>query len=484
MAENRTDSLVADLPIELRRDVPVPLYRQIAAAVRGHIRGGTLPPGTALPPTRVIAADLGVSRGVVVEAYAQLTAEGYLAARSGGYTRVAMGAHIPVAAPETEPPPAHRIDFTYGRADLTLFPRQPWLRSLRRVLTEAPARSFAPPDGRGAPVLRAALAEYLNRVRGTAADPRDIVITSGFAQGVRLLVQVLAEAGATRVAMEDPSPDDDARPAARRAGLRPVGVPVDEHGLVVSGLAGLRADALVLTPSHQWPLGGVLPPERRAAVLRWAGETGALIVEDDYDAEYRFDREPVGALQGLAPDRVVYAGTLSKTLAPGVRIGWLVLPAHLTAAVAAAKATADRGSATLEQLAFADFLRRGEFDRHIRRMRRVHMGRRRALLDALERHLPGARPSGAAAGLHLLVWLPPGVDEDAAVAAAAEAGVGVQALAPYRFGAGPAGLILGYSALNERAITEGIALLGRAVARLRRPAPAAARAPGPSAARR
>ncbi|GIG66785.1 MocR-like pyridoxine biosynthesis transcription factor PdxR [Phytomonospora endophytica] len=471
MAENQTDSLAGELPIELRRDVPVPLYRQIAAAIRGRVRAGALPPGTALPPTRVIAADLGVSRGVVVEAYAQLTAEGYLTARSGGYTRVAMGAHIPVAPPEPDPPPAYRHDFTYGRADLAGFPRLPWLRSLRRVLTSAPTRRFAPPDGRGAPALRAALADYLNRVRGTVADPRNIVVTSGFAQGVRLLTEVLAGSGATRVAVEDPSPDDDARPAAARAGLETVGIGVDEDGLLVDGLNGLRADALFLTPSHQWPVGGVLPAARRAAVVRWARERDALIVEDDYDAEYRFDRVPVGAMQGLAPDHVVYAGTLSKTLAPGVRIGWLVLPPRLTAKVAAAKAAADRGSATLEQLAFADFLERGEFDRHTRRMRRVYQSRRRVLLDALRTHLPDTRPSGADAGLHLLVWLPEGLGEEAVTAAAAELGVCVQPLGPFRLGSrqsSPGGLILGYAALDERAIAEGVALLGRAVARLRR----------------
>jgi GntR family transcriptional regulator / MocR family aminotransferase len=467
----RTNSVrVSDLHVEIRRDVPVPLHRQIAAAVRTHIRSGRLPAGACLPPTRVMAGNLGVSRGVVVEAYAQLTAEGYLTACSGGYTEVLMGAHALVKPPPANPPPSYRIDFTYGRADVSHFPRIQWLRSLRRVLTFTPAQEFAMLSGRGAATLREALAGYLNRVRGTAADPDNIVVTNGFAQGIRLLVQVLAESGARRLAMEDPGPDDDARPAARTAGLEVIGIPVDEGGLCTDGLDRVHADALVLAPSHQWPVGGALTAARRAAVLQWAHRHNAVIVEDDYDAEYRFDRNSLGALQGLAPDQVVYAGTLSKTLAPGVRIGWLVLPAHLSEAVATAKITADRGSATLEQLAFADFLDRGEFDRHTRRMRLIYRARRQALLAALRRHLPDARPAGIAAGLHLLVWLPPDLDEQRVAQAAADLGVFVQPVERYRLTTDPGatgGLVLGYSVLNERAIAEGIELLGRAVAAVR-----------------
>jgi GntR family transcriptional regulator/MocR family aminotransferase len=471
MARIRTNLVrVSDLHVEIRRDVPVPLHRQIAAAVRTHIRSGRLPAGACLPPTRVIAEDLGVSRGVVVEAYAQLTAEGYLTACSGGYTEVAIGAHTPVLPPVAAAPPTYRIDFSYGRADVSHFPRVQWLRSLRRVLTSTPAQQFALLSGRGTATLRDALAAYLNRVRGTAADPDNIVITNGFAQGIRLLVQVLAESGATRLAMEDPAPNDDARPAARQAGLEVIGIPVDEDGLRTDGLDGVPADALVLAPSHQWPVGGALPAARRAAALHWARRHNAVIIEDDYDAEYRFDRGPLGALQGLAPDQVVYAGTLSKTLAPGVRIGWLVLPAHLTEAVADAKITADRGSATLEQLAFADFLNRGEFDRHTRRMRPIYRGRRQALLAALRRHLPDARPAGIAAGLHLLVWLPPDLDEHEVARAAADLGVFVQPVAPYRLRTrsdSTGGLVLGYSVLSERAIADGIELLGQAAAAVR-----------------
>ena len=234
-------------------------------------------------------------------------------------------------------------------------------------------------------------------------------------------------------------------------------------------MADLDADVLVLTPSHQWPTGGVLSPAARAAVLAWAQRTGALVLEDDYDAEFRYDRAPVGAIQGLDPDRVAYAGTASKTLAPGLRLGWLMLPRELVGPVAEAKLLADRGSPILDQLTFADFLARGELDRHLRHMRPVFRARRDALLAALDRHLPELEPAGIAAGLHLVAWLPAALDESAVVAAAARAGVAVAGVAPYRLAAAPrGGLIFGYSDLDERTISDGVARLARAIADLRR----------------
>jgi GntR family transcriptional regulator/MocR family aminotransferase len=279
---------------------------------------------------------------------------------------------------------------------------------------------------------------------------------------------VLARSGARRLAVEDPSADDDARPVAEAAGLEVIGVPVDEGGVRVDALDRTDADALILTPSHQWPTGAVLPAESRAAVLRWAARRGALIMEDDYDAEYRYDRTPVGAIQGLAPDRVVYAGTVSKTLAPGLRLGWLVVPRHLVDAVAKAKVTADRGSPVIDQLAFADFLTRGEFDRHLRRMRPVYRRRRDALLAALGTRLPDLEPTGVAAGLHLVTWLPPDLDETAVVKAAARRGLGVYGVGPYRISSdGPSGLIFGYATLGEAAIGEGIDLLAAVIDEVR-----------------
>jgi GntR family transcriptional regulator / MocR family aminotransferase len=468
MPESRTNShLAADLLVELRRDVPVPLHRQVVGSIRDGIRSGRLPVGTSLPPTRTLATDLGVSRGVVVEAYQQLVAEGYLTSRAGGYTQVAIGPGR-VRAPEEQPPPVPwAVDFGYGRADVSTFPRAAWLRSVRRVLTTAPNERFGYLSGRGAPELHEAIAAYLNRVRGTSADPANVVICNGFAQGVALLIRVLADRGATVLAVEDPSPGD-VRRTAESAGMRVVGVPVDEDGIRAEALEAGDADAVVLTPSHQWPTGAVTSAHTRAQVIAWARRRGALVVEDDYDAEYRYDRAPVGAMQGLAPDHVVYAGTTSKTLAPGLRLGWLVVPPHLVADVVAAKVAADRGSSVIDQLTFADFLTLGEFDRHMRRMRPVYRRRRDTLLYALRRWLPHLRPAGISAGLHLVAWLPPELDEDGVVQAAARRGVGLYGITPYRVtSTGPGGLLFGYATLSERAITTGIGLFAAAVEDLR-----------------
>ncbi|WP_053203495.1 PLP-dependent aminotransferase family protein [Jiangella muralis] len=469
MAGTRTNSTRESLLVTLDRECGEPLHRQLAAAVRDGVRSGRLRRGTTLPPTRRLAGELGVSRGVVVEAYQQLVAEGYLTSRTGGYTEVAA-APAAQPAPSARPaPPAPAVDFGYGRYDVANFPRAAWLRSIRRAYAQAPNERFGYLTGRGVPELHEALADYLNRVRGTAAFPDTIVVSNGYAQGIALLAQVLAARGVRRIAVEDPSADDDLRPVARALGLDVVGVPVDDDGIRTDVLAGVDAGALVLTPTHQWPTGAMLSAPRRAEVLRWAGERGALVIEDDYDAEYRYDRLPVGAMQGLAPDLVAYSGTASKTLAPGLRLGWLVLPRPWVDDVATTKLLADRGSPVLDQLAFADFLAYGEFDRHLRRMRPVYRQRRDVLLAALAARLPELEPAGISAGLHLVAWLPDGVDEAALVAAAARQGVRVNGVTPYRLSpAARGGLIFGYSALNERAVADGVARLATAFARLRR----------------
>jgi len=464
MDKTRTNSSV---PVVLRRDARIPLHRQIETSIRDSIRAGRLPRGSSLPPSRVLAADLGVSRGVVVEAYQQLASEGYLASHAGGYTQVAAGPAPAVAglrlARETPP----RIDLSYGRADVSSFPRTAWLRAIRGALASAPNDLFGYLAGSGVPQLRTAIAGYLNRVRGTVAQPDQIVICTGYAQGIALLVGVLAAAGARRLALEDPSSGDDALPAARAAGLEVIGIPVDRNGIRADLLAASGADAVVLTPSHQWPTGSVLSAERRASVLRWAAGSGAVVIEDDYDAEFRYDRTPVGALQGLAPDQVVYAGSASKTLAPGLRLGWFVMPGRLAEPMAAAKIAADRGSPALEQLALADLMARGEFDRHLRRMRPVYRRRRDALLAALSRRLPRLEPAGVSAGLHLVTWLPPDLDEATVVGAAARAGVGIEGVAPYRIShPGRGGLIFGYATAGEQAIAEGVDILARVVGEL------------------
>ena len=471
MGKSRTNSGVL---VVLDHDTRIPLHRQIETSIRDSIRAGRLPRGSPLPPSRMLAADLGVSRGVVVEAYQQLTSEGYLASRAGGYTQVAAGPARAAAglrlARETPP----RIDLSYGRADVSSFPRAAWLRATRAALASAPNDLFGYLAGSGVPQLRTAIADYLNRVRGTLAQPDQVVICTGYAQGISLLVGVLAAAGARRLALEDPSSREDALPAARAAGLEVIGVPVDRNGIRVDILAETGADAVILTPSHQWPTGSVLSAGNRTDVLRWAAEHGAVVIEDDYDAEYRYDRTPAGALQGLAPDRIVYAGSASKTLAPGLRLGWFIMPEHLAQPMAEAKIAADRGSPALEQLVLADLITRGEFDRHLRRMRPVYKRRRDALLAALGRRLPMLEPTGVSAGLHLVTWLPPDLDEATVAGAAARAGVGIEGVGPYRISRpGPGGLIFGYATVSEHTIAEGVDILARVMAELQ-PAPSPA----------
>jgi GntR family transcriptional regulator / MocR family aminotransferase len=448
-----------------------PLRAQLEDQLRDAVRGGRLGPGAALPSSRALARELGVSRGVVVEAYSQLAAEGYLVARQGAPTRVSEAASPgPGAAPPAagERPP--RFDFRTGRPDVSLFPRTAWLASLRRALRDAPDARFDYGDPRGAPELRGALARYLGRVRGVACDPERVIVTSGMAQGMALFARALAAGGARRIAMEDPS-SAPGRAQLASNGLEIVPIPVDEEGLQVERLpkAGPAADergpridpvdTVMVTPAHQFPLGVVLAPERRAALLDWAAQSGAVVLEDDYDAEYRYDRQPVGAVQGLAPDLVAYAGSASKTLAPGLRLGWLVVPERLLDAVTAAKESDDLGTPVVEQLALADFLERGRLDRHLRRTRSVYRGRRDALVAALARLLPQCPPAGVAAGLHLVVRLPDGTDEHAVLDAARSRGLGLSGISEHRIEPGPPALLLGYGRLPEPTVEPAVRAL-------------------------
>jgi GntR family transcriptional regulator/MocR family aminotransferase len=439
---------------------------QLEQELRSAIRAGQLLPGNEVPSSRVLAKDLGVSRGLVVEAYEQLLAEGYLTARRGSATTVA--AHRPhvergAAAVET-PAPRPRHDFRPGVPDVSMFPRRAWLRSVRRVVNSADPAVFAYPDVRGPAAIRSALSEYLNRARGTVARPDRVLTCNGFTQGFRLVCQVLRERGVKAVAVEDPAHREHHQ-AVREAGLKTLPIAVDDRGLVVEQLKRTDAAAVLLTPAHQFPTGAVLAPERRAALLEWATTRRAWVIEDDYDAEYRYDREPIGSLQGVAPERVVYIGTASKTLAPALRLAWMVLPMELISELTQAKRLDDLGSPALPQLAFADFLERGELDRHLRRMRLHYQRRRDALITALRAHLPHLRVSGIAAGLHLMLELDAGADEKAIVAAAAAQSVGVYPLGAYRaVTKGAPGLILGYGATSEVTIAEGIKRLGGALA--------------------
>lgn len=461
MARSRTSSAL-ELHLPLDRASREPLHRQLSHGLREAVRDGRLEAGAPLPSSRAFAAQLGLSRGIVVEAFEQLVAEGYLVARPGGATRVAEGAGSTPRQADDLAPVAYRFDFRPGRPDVTEFPRAAWVRSLRRALASAPADRLSYLGGRGVPELRVALAAYLNRVRGTAADPADVVISAGFAQGLGLVARVVAARGGRRFALEDPF-DPEYRAIVRAGGVEPVAIPVDGEGLVVEGLASAGVDAVLVTAAHQYPTGAVLSPARRAALLAWARATGGLVVEDDYDAEFRYDRDPVGALQGLAPGSVVYAGSASKTLAPGLRLGWLVAPPAVAAALTAAKEAVDQGSPALDQLAYADLLEHGEVDAHLRRMRPIYRRRRDALLDALARHLPLLEPVGASAGLHVLAYLPDGLDEASTIRAAAAEGIAIYGLTPRRIAPGREGLVFGYGQVPEPAIEAGIERLAAVI---------------------
>lgn len=448
-----------ELLVELDREATDPLHRQLANGLRSAIRTGRLTPGTRLPSSRLLAADLGVSRRLVVDAYSQLVAEGFLLSRHGSGTVVATVDTVEAPARGDDMPTArYDIDFLPGSPDLRNFPREGWLRALRQGLAEIEADAFGYVAPQGLLAARVAVAEYLRRVRGVLADPQRIVLCSGATQAIALLAQSLP---VSSLAMEDPGFWLH-RMVLCANGIEPVAIPVNEDGLDVSALAASGADAVLATPAHQSPTGVVLSAARRAELMDWV-RAGHLVVEDDYDAEYRYDRAPVGALQGIAPDRVVYVGSTSKTLAPGLRIGWMVLPAHLVGAARTAKGLADTGSSVMDQLAFAQLLRSGGYDRHLRQMRRRYLNRRNALLEALGRYLPQATVLGAAAGVHLTVRFPDGFPIDDLVRRAAEQRVRVEPLAPCYADpeTAPPGLLLGYANLTESQIDSGVRLLAR-----------------------
>jgi GntR family transcriptional regulator/MocR family aminotransferase len=433
------------------------MHAQIAHALRDAVRSGRLSAGSPVPSSRALAQDLGVSRGVVVEAYDQLNAEGYLTTRAGSGTIVAPGVRAPAVEPEPRATPRVRFDLRPGCPDLTHFPREDWSRAARRVFRQLRPAQLDYGDPSGAPELRAALADYLGRVRGGVCRPGRVMVCSGFAQGLAIVGRTLARRGIRRIAMEDPSHPDQRR-ILSEAGLEPVPIPVDANGLRTDRLDEARLQAVLVAPAHQFPTGSVLDPDRRHALLAWAERRSAFIVEDDYDAEYRYDRSPIGALQGLAPDRVIYAGSTSKTLAPALRLGWLVVPAALAEAANETKRLADLGNAFVEQLVYAELLRMGALDRHLRRMRALYRARRDALLAALARCCPRWIPQGAAAGLHVMVLLPHGTDEARLVREAESRSVRIYPLGQYRFAhrPSPPAVVMGYACLSERELAEAI----------------------------
>ena len=453
----------------------------LADAIRAAIIDGRLQAGAPLPATRLLADDLGVSRGVIVEAYQRLADEGLVSARPGAGTRGPRGSPARRRDPRGEPrltlapgpePTAERperaaarpelaerpdpallpqrwraraeIDLSPGVPDLSGFPRAAWLRAEKLVLEQASVADLGYGDPRGSQWLRTELAGWLARTRGLRADPDDIIIVTGVAQALALLARVLRDLG--EIAVEDPG-SRGSRDELAYWGLHAVPVPVDEHGIQVDDLARSDLRAVLLTPAHQFPTGVVLAPRRRRDLLDWAAEADALIIEDDYDAEYRYDRAPVPALQASAPDLVAYAGSTSKTLAPGMRLGWLIPPARLHADLVEAKHASDLGSPALPQLVLARLIAGGELEQHIRLVRKRQRSRRDALLQALREHLPAARVQGIAAGLHLLITFPGSAGPDTDLAEAIlRTGVLVHPLSWHRQRPGVPGIVVGYAA--------------------------------------
>jgi GntR family transcriptional regulator/MocR family aminotransferase len=454
-----------ELLLQLDRGRGQPLRSQLEAGLRDAIRSGRLQGGERLPSSRGLARELGISRGLVQECYNQLLAEGYLTSQAGSATRVAAGARPAPAGPAPGPVPPPRLiaDFRSGVPDLASFPRSDWAWATREACRTVATPDLDYGDPRGSAELRQVLAAYLRRVRAAAADHDRIVVCTGFAQGLNLVLGALAGLGVRRAALEDPGYGDlatsDSAQAARAAGMDVVPVPVDELGLDVAALEASGARVVVVTPAHQSPTGVVLAAKRRHVLVEWATRNDGFVVEDDYDSEFRYDREPVGVLQGLAPERVFAIGTVSKSLAPAVRLGWVLVPPALVDAVAAAKRVSDRGSSGLDQLAVAALLESGRYDRHLRHMRAVYARRRGVLIDSLARHAPGVRLTGLAAGFHAVAHLPDSADEQAVVAAARQRSVGLYAMGPQRTATAgaPPQLVLGFGNVGERAVESGIA---------------------------
>jgi GntR family transcriptional regulator/MocR family aminotransferase len=449
----------------LTRDGPRSLARQIEEELRCAIRLGKLKAESLIPSTRDLARQLKVSRPLVVEAYAQLAAEGYLILRQGARPRVSAGIVAkglkPAQSGSARPPP--RYDFLPSFPDLAAFPRDRWLKAYRSALMKIPSDDLGYRDRHGSAVLRRALADYLGRVRGVVAEPDQVVVTSGYEQGRSLAARALYEAGARKIAVEDPSYTE--WEAIRRSGLAILPIRVDEQGLRSDELRASDADAVMVTPAHQFPTAVVMSGERRVALLSWLNERDTYALEDDYDAEYRYDRLPTGALQGLDPDHVIYAGTVSKTLVPALRLGWLVVPQRLLPIVQREQRLTDYGPPRIDQHALAEFMASGDFDRHLRRMRGLYRLRRDALVAALAEQLPEAKVDGIAAGLHATVRLPPDHDEAAIRRESARRGIALELLADHCVvpTTGAPTLLLGYGRSSESVIRTGVKALAGAI---------------------
>lgn len=457
----------------------------LARQIRLALEDGRLPVGSRLPATRVLAGELGVSRGVVTEAYQRLVEDGHLAGRGRNGT-IVVGA--PAAAPRSPahaaPPPPRsvfaaapgadvfdtmrtaraRIDLSPGLPDLAAFPRAAWLRTERHVLDHLAASDLGYGDPRGTPALRLAIANWIARNRGIRADPDEVLIVAGTAQTLTLLGRVLRDDGISAVAVEDPG-SLGARQHLHNCRLDTPPVAVDSEGIRVDELRATGETAVLLTPAHQFPTGVVLRGGRRSELTRWARECGGLIIEDDYDAEHRYDRTPVPALRSVLAENVVYAGSVSKLLAPALRIGWVLAPPKYRDALVDAKRFTDLGNAALPQLVLARFMESGAMERQLRHLRRHHRHRRDAMIKAIGRHLPDATVHGAAAGLHLTITFDAEFADTELAARALARDVKVHPLSWHSQRPHRPGLVLGYAASTPTDIGEGVGTLGELLRR-------------------
>ncbi|CAL9596267.1 HTH-type transcriptional regulatory protein GabR [Streptomyces sp. enrichment culture] len=453
--------------LEVVRDGPVPLGAQIADQLRQQVERGLLTPGTRLPSSRQLAKDLRVSRSVVVEAYEKLTGEGLLESVRGSGTRVAAHADTRIRKSVVlvdRAVPRVRFNLLPGTPNPATFPHREWTTSYQRAVESARWQGLGYPPLLGVDRLRTELVSYLGRVRGVLGSPDDTMVTGGFAHALGLVCAALRELGIDRLAVEDPSHDRQ-RQFIEENGVRTVAVPVGPDGLEIEPLYASGVRAVLVTPSHQFPLGVPMSPQRREELVRWARDTGGWIVEDDYDGGLWLEQRGRHlALQPTGPDRVIYAGTASKLLAPGLRLGWMVLPPRLTALMERVRVRRDLGCDGLMQLAFADFLRSGMLDAHLRRMRTRYRAQHSALMRAVERCLPAATLVGPVAGLHAYAVLPEGVDEEALVDRALGLSVLIKGGRIFhdRPHTARPGLVLGYTALGRSGIEEAISRIGQA----------------------
>jgi GntR family transcriptional regulator/MocR family aminotransferase len=465
--EKSLTSRRTELLIGLDRERRKTLRSQIENQIRDAIRAGSLKAGVVLPSSRELASQLTVSRPLVSEAYAQLAAEGYIAIRQGAVPVVTeTGGLRPDRAPEASVKPVEasvRYDFRIGRPDLTSFPKALWLKATGKALAQMDADDFGYGDRHGVLPLRMALAEYLGRVRGVIANPDQIVITSGFEGGRSLVAGALRKVGIQRMAVENPGYSNWAPLTA--AGLELIRVPVDDRGIDIESVVSSGAEAVLVTPSHHYPTGVVLSPDRRQQLLYWLRKHNGFALEDDYDAEFRYDRRPVAALQGLDPDTVIYAGTASKALAPALRLGWLVVPGRLLEAVQEEQRIHDYGVGRIDQHALAVLIASGEYDRHLRRMRLHYRRQRQALISALAEFLPEASVGGISAGLHASVSLPRRHDEEKLASVAAQKSLAVTFMSRHFVGDAPptTTLLVGFTEVSESSIKPGIRALAAAL---------------------